>query len=266
MMEPVVRDVDVVTQVGTFGSAETVSETASGQQLFVIDSSTTGANLSASVAAAGANSTVIVQGDFTGVNSRVNLQSGQTLMGKGSITVKSPSGRTATLQTGAASITGTGGVFSSVSSLINMANNSSLSGVNVNNLGSGGNGTATILVDGVSGVTIRANTIRGSASGNTATPIFVEGGSSDITITDNTLSATTAGSLLAVGGAMVNVGNNINFSNNAITATGSTDTRALFLRDATNLTGSGNTRGGLPCNTSGTNSGAISFTDGGTCP
>lgn len=267
MADPIMRDVDVVTMAGAFGPAEVVTQTASGATLSIVDVGTTaGANLAAAVASAGANSTVVVQGAFTGVDNVVNLQTGQTLMGQGSLNVKSPSGRTATLQTGSVSLIGSGTLNASIMSVINMANNSSLIGITANNINPGGNGAATIHIDGVSNVTIRGNTIGATATGSGSTPIFIEGGASNITITDNTLSAIGAGTQLAAGGAMINVGSNIIFSNNAISATNTTSRRSLFLNNATNLSGSGNTRNGETCATAGTNSGSISFTDNSTCP
>lgn len=267
MTDPVIRDIDVVTEAGTFGQAETAT-TMSGGTISVLDSaSTTTANLATAVANAGANSTVILQGSFTGMNNaKITLQSGQTLMGSGTMVVKSPSGRTATVSMGAASISGTGQVASSVASLIQMANNSTLDNITLSNSANGGNGVATILVSGVSNVTIKNSTLTGSTTGNSSTPIFIESGASNITITGNTLSAVGGGSQRAAGGAMMNVASNVTFSNNSVSASNSTDLVSLFVRDVTNLSGSGNTRNSGNCVTSGTNTGSVSFTDSTTCP
>ncbi|MHC8494253.1 inverse autotransporter beta domain-containing protein [Thalassospira sp. SM2505] len=268
MTDPVIRDIDVVSQSGAFGPAETGVTTMSGGVISVIDSaSTTTANLATAVANAGANSTVILQGNYTGMNgAKITLQSGQTLMGSGTMVVKSPSGRTATVTMGSASISGTGQVASSVASLIQMANNSTLDNITLSNTANGGNGIATILVKGVSNVTIKNSTLTASTTGNSSTPIFIESGSSNVTITGNTLSAIGGGSQRAAGGAMMNVASNVTFSNNSVSASNSTDLVSLFVRDVTNLSGSGNTRNAGNCVTSGTNTGSVSFTDNTTCP
>lgn len=267
MADPVIRDVDVVSQSGTFGPAETAT-TTSGGAITVLDStSITTANLGTAVANAGANSTVILQGSYTGMNnSKITLQSGQTLMAGGTMVVKSPSGRTATITMGSASISGTGQVASSVASLIQMGNNSTLDGITLSNTANGGNGVATILVSGVSNVTIKNSTLTASTTGNSSTPIFIESGASNVTITGNTLSAIGGGSQRAAGGAMMNVASNVTFSNNSVSASNSTDLVSLFVRDVTNLSGSGNTRNSGNCVTSGTNTGSVSFTDSTTCP
>lgn len=269
MADPIVRDVDIVSQSGAFGAEETVSEMASGGTLAIVDTgSTTGANLGAAITAAGANSTVVLQGAFTNVNSIVTLQSGQTVMGSGALTVRSPSGRTATLDlgTGTASITGTGTTIGAAETLIQMANNSSLIGITATNPNSGGgDGTATVLVSGVSGVTIRGNTLSGSATGNTSTPIYVRSGASNITITDNTLSATGAAGQRVVGGVLLDGASNVTFSNNTLTATGGNN-RSVYVRNTTGLSGSGNVRNAETCETLGVNTGSVSFTDATTCP
>src|SRR3546814_5596962 len=100
MADPVVRDVDVVSQSGAFGKPETATATASGGAITVVSSaSTAGANLQAALTTAGTNSTVILSGSFNTGGAITTLQSGQTLMGAGSIPVRAPSGRTATLTT-----------------------------------------------------------------------------------------------------------------------------------------------------------------------
>ncbi|MBP3126260.1 inverse autotransporter beta domain-containing protein [Thalassospira sp. ER-Se-21-Dark] len=272
MADPVIRDVDVVSRAGAFGPPETASETASGQLLSVVDSSsTTGSNLSNAVAAAGANSTVILQGDFSNVNSKVILQSGQTLMGQGSLEVKSPSGRVATLDMGSASVSGTGTVTTvggNDSRLIEMANNSTLAGITVNNTASGGTASYAVLMDGVSGATIRNSTLSASASGNTSTPIYILNNSSNITITGNTLKASGQTGHQTFGGMAVQDSSNIKFSNNSVTASGSGNKHSVYLDDVTDLSGSGNTKNAAAatCSTSVTNTGSIGFTDGSSCP
>src|SRR3546814_6516498 len=131
MADPVVRDVDVVSQSGAFGKPETATATASGGAITVVSSaSTAGANLQAALTTAGTNSTVILSGSFNTGGAITTLQSGQTLMGAGSITVRAPSGRTATLTTPAATLTGDVGGSNRT---VVMANNSTLMGMTINN-------------------------------------------------------------------------------------------------------------------------------------
>ncbi|MBF0166962.1 MAG: hypothetical protein HQL45_04965 [Alphaproteobacteria bacterium] len=96
MTDPIIRDIDIVSQARAYGAPEAATQTASGQTLTVLDSNTTtGAGLPAAIAAAGANSIVILSGTFS-TTAVTTLQSGQTVMGGGSTSVRSLSGRTAT--------------------------------------------------------------------------------------------------------------------------------------------------------------------------
>lgn len=156
MTDPIVRDIDIVTRAGAYGGAETAAASNGGTLTF-IDSSTT-ANLATAVTNAGANSTVVLSGTFTPANDTViTLNSGQTVMGAGSLTVRSPSGRTATLtrSSGATiteTVTNNAGVFA-------MANNSTLTGVTLNQIQSGANTPYGVYANGKTGVTIANNTI-----------------------------------------------------------------------------------------------------------
>jgi hypothetical protein len=93
MTAPVVRDIDIVAQVRTEQlptMIEMATARADGGSIAVLHSgSTAGAALPGAIAAAGANSTVILSGGFN-TTATVTLQAGQTLMGAGGLTVRTP--------------------------------------------------------------------------------------------------------------------------------------------------------------------------------
>src|SRR3546814_7083639 len=129
MTAPIMRDVDIVSQTHTEttpATVETATATAGGSALTVIgDTTAIGPDLSNELLAAGANSTVILSGTFN-ITNTTTLQAGQTLMGAGTLTVRTPSGATATLTTTtAATITALVGG----DPIVAMAANSTVSGL-----------------------------------------------------------------------------------------------------------------------------------------
>ncbi len=246
MTDPVIRDIDVVSRSGAFGAPETATQTASGGTLSVLSTATTtGANLPTAITNAGANSTVILSGAFTttaGAGGIVTLAAGQTVMGNGSVTVRSPSGRTAVLTTSTgASITAN---VSGANYSIVMANNSTLQGMTISNTDGSGNNAQGVEVSGVSNVRIIDNVINATASGgSTAHGIDVTGGSTNVTISGNritTSNTTSVGLGIQVNGA----GSSATISGNTITmsaTSASSMTGVTILTNATNTTVSGNT-------------------------
>jgi len=271
MADPVVRDVDVVSQAGAFGAAETATATASGQTITVLSSaSTSGAGLPTAVANAGANSTVILSGSFT-TNSNASgittLQSGQTLMGGGSVAVRASSGRVAILIPPAATLTGNVG---NSDATVVMASNSTLMGLNINNTDATSNNAIAVKANGVSGTRIIGNTINArSTAGGTTHGIDVTGGSSNVTVSGNTITVNnvTAGTAL---GIQIN-GSTATVADNTISVarSGAGTFGAVVLSNGTALAGStGNTvTAGTACDVvAGPNTGTVSFTSGTTCP
>ncbi len=291
MTAPIVRDIDVVTQAGDFGTAETAT-TLDGKKITVVDSSTS-SDLATAIAAAGADATVMLSGSLS-TTSEVTVQSGQTIMGGGSLTVKSPSGRTATLSLPGATVTGT---FSTPTgdAIFQMANNSTLKDLNLSMTNTNGvaqaidvsnvsnvtisnntiSGSSThigyigraIVVNTVSNLTISNNTITANADQHDASGIYFTGTSTNNTIDNNTITVT-AGANYANG---ILLGSNVQtvVSNNTFTSSGGTLANStLYLNNATILAGStGNVRtSGEACRTTGTNTGSVSFTDSSTCP
>jgi len=264
MTAPVVRDVDIVAQAGTFGAPETATQTAGGTAFTVIDSaSTAGNDLDAAVAAAGANSTVILSGTFqvTGANT-VSLSNGQSLMA-GAIGVRSASGRPATLVT-SATIAGT-----NLSSTVQINSNGTLSGMTVSNAFSGGTGgRAVIVADGAGNVTVINNTLSVTQSGANAAVALGIGQNTSATVRGNTLTVTGSGAattMTALG--MNNPNTTVTVAGNTISASGGTTNYVAWMAAGTTLNpgSTGNVRGGGACNGTPA-SGTIGFTNGTTCP
>lgn len=270
MADPIIRDIDVVTQAGTFGTAEKITRSADGNNLKLVSSDTIlSADLASTIASAGTNSTVVLNGSFADVNSRLDVQNGQTIMGAGNLDVKTPSGRTVTITTPGASLSGAGGtpaLAGSPNHIFNMADNSRLVGVTVSTSAAGA--TTAIRINGVNNVEIINNTITGSATGNTSFGIQLQGDAQNTVIRGNTITSTSnhtfAYALAATGS------NNLVFENNTLNVSGATNNHLIiFNGDNTNLSGSGNSGNVSTCNVfGGTNTGSISFTTAlaTTCP
>ncbi|WP_137918182.1 inverse autotransporter beta domain-containing protein [Hydrogenophaga sp. 2FB] len=268
MTTPVVRDVDIVTQVKTSASTvETATQLANGQNLTVISSdSTTGVALPGAVAAAGANSTVLLTGSFN-TSAITQLQPGQTLMGTGSLVVRTPSGVTASLTAPGATITG---AVAGNNGAVHMGNNSTLTGMTVSNVSTGGGvpNPFAVFVNGVSNATIRNNALSVTENhvGGSAQAILITNGSSSITVTGNQLTATGTG--IALGINVVN--SSATVSGNTMSATGGgggANSRAVGLNNANILPGSnGNTILNGICSVAGAGSGGqVGFTNAASC-
>lgn len=273
MADPINRDVDIVTNVSqvvqTPALSETATQTSGGQTLVGIDSgTTTGAALPGAVAAAGNNSTVVLSGTFN-TSGIVTLQTGQTLMGSGTLSVVTPSGRTVSVSLGGATITG---AVAGNNPAVAMANNSTLTGLTVTNTATGG-GTPNpfaVRANGVTGAVISNNTLRGfgDGGGGTAQALLITGASSSIQVLNNTLSATgTTG--ITVGLNVVNstdifvLGNTMS----AISNPPATQSRAIVVNNGSFRAGStGNTILNGMCSVSLAGTGSIGLTDGTTCP
>jgi hypothetical protein len=271
MAAPVMRDVDIVTQrrsfVTTPGSVETATATAGGSPITVLDSaSTTGAALPGAVATAGANSTVILRGIFN-TTATTTLQSGQTVMGAGRLTVTTPSGRTASL-TLAPGATINSTIAGNFVASVAMADHSTLTGMTVVRNDSGFNNPITVYADTVSNVTIANNTI--SVSGSSFGPYGVYiSSSSNVTVSGNTISASQPSGTsvaLRVGTSSVTV------TNNTLNASGLTPIAVnLSFGNLTIQPGStGNVFTGGTCNVmGGIITGSLGYSSGGiagTCP
>lgn len=216
MTAPVMRDVDVVTNARTVSAtAATLVETATtagGQAITVLDSvsTTTTAALNTALATAGAN-TVILSGTFN-TNAQVNMAAGQTLIGGGSLTVSSPSGRTAVLSLPGATIAATA---NSTQVALAMANNATLIGMTVTNDSNVSGSSSAVKAQSTTGVTIRNSTL--AATGTSGAYVLDAQTTTNAVIVGNTITATP--SALAALGIRTESANNITIADNTITTT-----------------------------------------------
>ncbi|MBS0518093.1 MAG: inverse autotransporter beta domain-containing protein [Proteobacteria bacterium] len=272
MTDAVVRDVDIVANTRNVAISPAITEaataTTNGQTITVLTAAnTTGANLPTAVANAGANSTVILSGNFTTNSSNagvVTLNSGQTLMGRGTLSLRTASGRTVTATlSNSASITGNVG---SSNWTVVTANNSTVTGLTINNTDATGNNALGIKASGVSGVTISNNVINVTQTGGgTAHGIDVISGSSNVIVSNNSVTSQSNGANSGIGIQVNGAGATLNGNTLSVTAPGTA--KAVVLSNATIGTGStGNVKSAGSCSTSGTNTGTVFFTDGTTCP
>jgi hypothetical protein len=270
MVDPVVRDVDVVSQGGSYGAPEVIRETADGKRIVLFDDSVNGNNFSTAIANAGANATVILNGDYTGVNSLTTAQQGQQILGSANIKVKTPSGRRVNITTPSASISGSGssGLGGAVR-FFDMADNSSLIGVNAKITNS--SSTRIAKIEGKENVNILNNTFT-TESGATAGIILIDN-SRNVTIRNNNMNVIANG----VNGqviAFVNDNANIDFSNNTLNMGGTSPVSewdTYFLASGVtinNLSGTGNTSNHVNCyiNSSYTVTGSIETNGNISCP
>lgn len=238
MMAPVVRDVDIVSQVGTRKLApELATRTANGQTITAISSeTTTGALLPGAVAAAGTNSTVVLSGTFDTTASTV-LQNGQTLIGKGSLDVVTASGRTVTATLPGATINSSfAPFFAGTRATVVMANDSTIRGMNLvsTDVAGGGVNYRGINVIGVSNVRILDNTVlvalNNTVSGS-ATALGVEN-SANVVIDNNAVVAYHQNSNAA---ALVVLDSSVQVSNNLLFGLGVTPSNSygVLLADNT---------------------------------
>ncbi len=274
MTAPLVRDVDIVTQSRVASTLmETATQTSSGQALTVLNSaSTTGAALPGAITTAGTNSTVILSGTFT-TTAITTLQSGQTVMGAGTLSVRTASGRTATLTTSSATLNGNVGASSYT---VEMASNSTLRGLTINSSNTGGNSVVAVRAQNVTGVTITNNTITASSNTASSQAVLVSiggaGNSAGATISNNTLTATTTGATTAYA-IQVNdflAASNVSatISGNTLSASGASTTNAhTRLSSANILTGSsGNTVSNGTCSVASAGSGGtVTYTNAAAC-
>jgi len=268
MTAPVVRDVDVVTHTVASTQIETATATAGGQTLVALSSdATTGAALPGAVAAAGANSTVVLSGTFN-TTGPTTLQAGQTLMGAGTLTVRTPSGRVVIVTTPAATINsaGAGGGLANPAVLLNAgSNNSTLTGLNISKVSTAGTAGLGVVVDGASGATIENSTITGRETGANSSQGLLIFNSSNIMVRNNHLSATGNGAQNSIAFNLVN--SSATVVGNTMAPVGGSDIRYVTLNGGTVLPGStGNVAGQGICSVNGVNTGSIGFTNVASCP
>jgi hypothetical protein len=253
--DPVVRDIDVVSQAGAFGAVETATGTADGQTLTVINAASVAntAALNTALSNAGAN-TVIIDGTID-VTALVTMAAGQTMVGSGNVVVKSPSGREAVLNVSGGKIQATD---TGLATTLNMANNSKLLGMNVSSSNNDATGTFVISAQGRSGVTIENSTI--TAFGATGGGVAIDGlNAPNLVVRNNRLSAssTSAGAV----GIRVNGSSNVTIANNTFSLSTSSLKTVIAGNNSTsfNSASTGNTTNDGSCNFATAPTGSVGF-------
>lgn len=281
MTAPVMRDVDIVTQgrtyVSTPAAVETVDAstpsaavTVNGHAATLVNSSTTsGAALPGAVAAAGANSTVVLAGTFN-TTATTTLQAGQTLMGTGNLTVTTPSGHTVTLAAPGATINSTIAVNDVAT--VNMANNATLTGMTIVRNDTVSSTPRTVNAIGVSGATLSNNTLYATGTNTNTYSVFIQN-SSNITVSGNTITGERPN---AIGIALYINNSSATVANNTLKGIGTTSYAAYLVANGGNTVtiqpgSTGNVFTGGTCGQVGlgTFTGSLSYTAGGvpgTCP
>ena len=245
---------DVVSQGGSYGSPEVIRETADGKRIVLFDDSVNGNNFSTAIANAGENTTVILNGDYTGVNTLTTVQQGQDILGAANLKVKTPSGRTVSITTPSASLSGAGSNGGSGSvRFFDMADNSSLIGVKAKIT----NSSSAIIakIEGKDNVKILNNTLISEVSSETAGILEIRN-SRNVTVRDNNMNVIANG----YNGAVLQILNNnanIDFSNNTLNMAGTSPVSkwvTYFLGTGVtinNLSGTGNTSNLVKCDIAG---------------
>lgn len=276
MTDYVMRDVDIVTQTQTTTAptiVETATHTADGSAITVLDAaSTPGSDLATAVTNAGADSTVILQGNFnttvTSAADAVHLQTGQTVMGAGQLAVATQTGRTAVLSLASgASINAT--MPTNSAAAVYMGSNSTLTGMTVDAKDAVGLiSVFGVEANGVSGATISNNVIAATSSANNAIAVRLVGGSTDTLLSGNTITATRTSAGGNSAGLQIVGGSSVTVVGNSFDATGGIQQFGVYRGGSVALPGStDNVLVNGSCQAPiGTNTGTISFTDGTTCP
>ena len=267
MTDPIIRDIDIVSQVGTFGAPETTNRLADGGNFIVLNSATlAGANLASAVNNAGVGSTILLTGTFDTGTDTISTLANQTLAG--TLTVRSASGRIATVDTGAV-------INSSNSSnyavLIN-GSGGTLRGLTISNTPGGGSVSRAVYVaDGVTGVTIADNIITATQTGNVQAQGLAFGNNTSATVRGNVISATGTGSAIGTRALVATNNTTLTIAGNTLSASGAASAvndvivisgiGAAFTADST-----GNIRGNGSCSGGSAGGTKIFFTNGTTCP
>ncbi|WP_424688407.1 MAG: inverse autotransporter beta domain-containing protein [Halarcobacter ebronensis] len=247
MTTPIIRDIDIVSQAGIFEAPQKVTQDANGNSINMISSTNiSGADLKSIIENAGENTTIVLSGEFSGVNNITTLKEGQSIIGKGNVEITTPAGQKVSIPTPGASITGKGGYTTLTASNVffRMSSNTSLIGITAHNTDTSGSGTAIVHMKDANNVTIKDNTLSVTSSQNAAYVITVDS-SSNLYIGNNTLhmhNNGTYGSLIG----FIQKGSdmrNITFENNIYNATGTANkSRVFYFFDVniSNLNGSNN--------------------------
>jgi len=246
MVEPIFRDVDVVTQGGTTTETARMNGVDIGSATRVYD----GGNLGAAVTTGGANSVVIANGNLD-TTEQITLNQNQAVLGGGSsLQVTTASGLTATYTAPGTQPTISGEVDdtnNTADRVFVLAENSTLSGVNI------AAGEVGVYGEDVTGFTVVNNTINGMTDDDIPADAPIAGhgihlhGSVSGTVTDNTL-GNNQGSGLHLTGNTITGGT---IADNTITSDGTDGVHGIYLEEFAGGTISGNVVKGYKLDLSG---------------
>lgn len=254
MADPIIRDVDIVTQNATLVEAAKFD----GQTLSSVATIKDGSTAQATINAAGANTLVVVQGSTT-VTSQLTLLTGQTLSGSGTTLTLTgaTSGRQISFTLPGSSASLSGAVAGT--SVLSLAQGSTLRGLTVTNTSTAANSHAVSAVN-VSNATITGSTLSAakgnglyasgssnlsvsnstiSATGNDSSAVRLD--QTTATLSGNTLTSTGSGNGTTFAHALwITDGGSSTISNNSISASGMYGD-AIFVDNGDAITFSGNT-------------------------
>lgn len=223
MTDPLIRDVDIVTQNAT------VSENATfaGQNVSTLTTITDGANAQSQIDGAAANTLIVLNGTAT-VSSQITLQQGQTLTSGGSILsfTGASSGRTVNFTIPGSAGTLRGAVAGN--SILTLSSGSSLKGLTVENTSSAANSYAVSAVN-----TTGANIVGATLLSAKGAALWVDN-STSTTVSRSTVTASDGAGIALRNSASTSL------SDNMLQATGS-GASALSVDNADNSTFTGNT-------------------------
>lgn len=266
MTDTIIRDVDIVANTQTIeiapATTETSTQTASGQTITGISSATTsGAGLATAVTNAGSNAFIVMQGTFNTGTTQIAMVGGQTIMGSGSLNLRTNTGRTVTATMPGATISGT----RAGSAIVQPTDNTTFTGMTIIGSTSTTSGLVGLAPNNTaSNITISNNTITLTNSGaSNATNGISLATTTNVTVSGNTVTVTGPQTVQAI----VISGGSATVTGNSFSASGGTTNRAVSLTSTTVQSGStGNVKAAGICNNGGGNTGFVSFTDGTTCP
>ena len=268
MVDPIVRDIDIVSQAGDFGAPETVTQTADGKTITVLDSATvTGATLATAIDGAGDNAAVILNGDYSALNDHIAIRQGQSIYGGANVAVRLANGSTEVVATPSSTITGTGGNGGSgTRRFFTMNDNSHLEGINMQQTNSAS--VTAIYINEVDNVRVINNTINATATASDSVGITITSGTiaarpTGTVIRGNSITASGSVTSNTRGISMVH-SDNTTITNNSFTITSNAPAAQqqllFFGGNSNNLSGSGNSGNISTCqHASGTITGSIGF-------
>lgn len=231
MTDPVVRDVDIVTQNATVVEAAKFD----GQALSSVATINNGTTAQSAINAAGTNTLIVVQGT-TSVTSQLTLLTGQTLSSGGStiMLTGASSGRAVsfTLPGRAGALTGA----IAGTSVLSLSQGSTLRGLTVENTSTAANSHAVSAAN-ISGATVTGSRLI-AANGN---GVYMSGGG-DHTLSSNTISAAgnSADAVYMFQTSGTLSGNTISASGNASSAVRMNQTTGTLSNNTITSTGNGN--------------------------